>query len=430
LLRLRQLTGFWLNRRTRLELTAPVRVLVVTFNRTLKGYITALAEQQVGGRANLDLTVTTCAKWARELTPSMKQVESDVRAAKLRQLGHSLIADQHFLEDEVDYVLGRFLPADLSQYLSCSRDGRGTSPRVDRSLRQQLLEQVILPYNSWKESGGVCDWNDRVVEVHHSGVAKPYDIIIADEAQDLAANEVRALMRSAADPSSVTFVLDAAQRIYPRGFTWKEAGVSIGSGDSHRLGKNYRNTVETCQFAMHILEGMELGDDGTFPDFKSCTQHGPKPKLLKGLYSDQVAYAIDYLKAHVDLSNESVAFLKPKGGAWFDFLKLTLAKESFKYVTLTREDEWPEGAVNIALSTMSSAKGLEFDHVFILGLNQKVTPHGSEVDDSSLLWLRRLLAMAVTRARKAVILGSKPSEVSTLISFFDPKTFDEVIRVF
>lgn len=52
-----------------------------------------------------------------------------------------------------------------------------------------------------------------------------------------------------------------------------------------------------------------------------ATRHGPKPIVCKGLYSQQVKYAIDHIKNNVDLQNESVAFLKPKGGQWFYEIK-------------------------------------------------------------------------------------------------------------
>src|SRR5262245_28229689 len=58
-LRLKQLAGAWLSRRERLKIAAPVRILVITFNRTLRGYMAELAEGQVRARTDLDLTVST-----------------------------------------------------------------------------------------------------------------------------------------------------------------------------------------------------------------------------------------------------------------------------------------------------------------------------------------------------------------------------------
>ncbi|MCC5073946.1 3'-5' exonuclease [Xanthomonas campestris] len=93
---------------------------------------------------------------------------------------------------------------------------------------------------------------------------------------------------------------------------------------------------------------------------------------------------------------------------------------------MTRESEWPEGPENVALCTFHSAKGLEFDYVFILGLSSEATPHGDEDHDDQLWVLRRLLAVAVARARKQVFIGYKIGEQSELVKFFTPHTFQEV----
>ena len=51
----------------------------------------------------------------------------------------------------------------------------------------------------------------------------------------------------------------------------------------------------------------------------------------------------------------------------------------------------------VGLSTLHSAKGLEFDHVVVLGLNGgELMPHGESEDDAQLTNYRRLVAMAIT----------------------------------
>ncbi len=77
----------------------------------------------------------------------------------------------------------------------------------------------------------------------------------------------------------------------------------------------------------------------------------------------------------------------------------------------------------MALSTFHSAKGLEFDYVFILGFNDENMPHADAEMDDEVFVLRKLLAVAVARARKAVILGYKPGEESRLVQYFAPGTF-------
>ena len=363
LLRLRQLTAFWLERRSREEIAAPVRVLVVTYNRTLRGYINELATQQIVGRANLDLEISTFAHWAKDLLPKQTILSSNNARSKILELGSSMSLEDDFLVNEVDYLLGRFKPDDIASYLDCKRTGRGNHPRMEKLLRRKLVNEVVVPFMIWKEKENVVDWNDLAVQVAAISSPARYDVIIADEVQDFTANQIRALMHFANRPSSITFVLDAAQRIYPASFKWVEAGVTVQSSRSHRLGNNHRNTKQICQFAIPLLDGLQIDDDGTMPNLDSCQTSGDRPLILRGKYNQQVAFVMKYIEENVDLSQESIAFLKPKGGQRFNYLEGQLTAHSYRYVCLTRKEDWPDGSENIALSTMHSAKGLEFDYV-------------------------------------------------------------------
>jgi superfamily I DNA/RNA helicase len=402
-------------------------VLVLTFNRTLEGYVTALAESQIEGGDDLDLTVTTFAKWATRLLGERRIIDENEGRSILTPLCAKLTSNTEFLVQEVEYALGRFLPERIGEYVHCRREGRGAVPRCDAVLRQRLIREVIEPYAEWKRRAGRRDWNDLAVALAHARAARPYDVVVADEAQDLSANQLRAIMNHVSAESSVTFILDAVQRIYPRGFTWSEVGIDILPGQSYRLTRNHRNTIQIAQFARALVSGITLDDDGTLPDLRACDRNGPLPLVIKGKYIPQVDYVINNVFPGIDFERESVAFLKPRGGRYFDRLESMLRAAEHEYVTITRNPDWPSGTENIALSTMYSAKGLEFDHVFILGLSQDVTPHGSDPEDSSALQLRKLLAVAATRARTSLIIGFKPGEESQLSRYFEPGTFTEVI---
>ncbi|KEP74536.1 hypothetical protein HR12_08330 [Microbacterium sp. SUBG005] len=434
LLRLTHLCGQWLSRKQRLQLADPVRVLVLTYNKTLEGYIHELAEMQVAGNATLAaavrsdelrLQVSTFGKWAMDLLPLGSSPDIDACKALLATLVGALPQlPARFVEDEVEYVLGRFPTADLESYLPCVREGRGTSPRMDTPTRRQLLDQVIYPYLAEKRRRGLRDWHD-ITAAATAATDGVWDIVIIDEAQDFAANQVRTLMAHVADSHSVTFVMDAAQRIYPRSFTWREAGVTVSA--SKKLERNYRNTAEIASFARSLLEGMSIGDDGTLPDFTHASSNGAKPRLLVGKYSAQLEWVLKNVVRTANLRDESVAFLHPLGGGWFHYLKQGLRTADVPFVQLTRASSWPGGEETVALSTIHSAKGLEFDHVIILGLNQQVTPHGDGDGDAQLETLRRLLAMGIGRARTSVTLGLKAGEESDLVAMLDNSTYERVV---
>lgn len=415
-----------LRRRARDESKRPVRVLVLTFNRTLRGYVEALVRQQVAQSGEVELDVMTFAKWAQSILNNPQMLDGDECNRKLRSLGAGLDLGDYLVE-EAEYVAGRFLPTNLDAYLTARREGRGSMPKVDKPLREQLLTEVIRPYNTWKDKQNGVDWNDLAVRVSAKKYYE-YDIVVIDEGQDFAANQVRAVMKQLAAPHSVTFVLDTVQRIYARGFTWAEVGVTLRPENSYRLVVNYRNTKQIAALAASMLHELEIDDDGSIPDLKKCEREGALPKVLVGKYSDQMKYAIDYIRTKIDLSKESVAFLHPKGFSWFNTLKQGLTSAKLGFVQITRSSNWPEGVENIALSTLHSAKGLEFDHVIILGVNAEVIPSGElAFGDDRNTAARKLLAMGVTRAKKSVILGHKEDEASKLMGMFDRKTYKKVV---
>lgn len=223
LLRLGEQIRVRLDRRLRYGRVAPVRALVLTFNRTLEGYITELAYHSVPDDEALHLEISTFASWARSLVGDVtilnhRQAKALLRPHLIRLVDPSRL---DFFIDEVFYTLGRFEPENLGDYLTVVREGRGDAPRVTRVRRAALLENVLPAYSAAKHERGVIDWNDLAVRAADAEADRLYDIVIVDEAQDFSANQVRAVLRHLQQPShNTTFVLDAIQRIYPQYFKW------------------------------------------------------------------------------------------------------------------------------------------------------------------------------------------------------------------
>ncbi len=422
LLRLRTIIGVFVSRKGRLKTSQPVRILVLTYNRTLSGYIKALARQQVVETKEIDLQISTFAKWAMNNVGMPKIVTPTSVRAKIAEFGKGIGLETRFLVEEADYILGRFEHDKFENYLTASRVGRGVSPRVERATREAILNRVVNPYQAWKKDIGRLDWNDLAFKAATSKICEPYDIVIADETQDFSANEIRAVRNHVADVHSLTFIVDSAQRIYARGFTWRECGITVRPENTHRLQKNYRNTIEIAQFAAGIVEGMVIDDDATMPDFTKSTRHGPKPVVMRGTFTNQLVHVVEFI-SNLDLNSESVAILHPLGGGWFKAVRETLGRNKLAFVEISRESEWPDGDENIALSTIPSAKGLEFDHVVMIGLNAELFEHGSDEEDDRLTRLRRSVAMAVGRARKSVIIGYKKSDEPALVRYMKASTF-------
>ncbi len=67
-------------------------------------------------------------------------------------------------------------------------------------------------------------------------------------------------------------------------------------------------------------------------------------------------------------------------------------------------DAWEDDRDKITLMTLHAAKGLEFDHVLIAGVEDSIIPHSRHLEEGNLDEERRLLYVGVTRARKTVRL--------------------------
>lgn len=428
LLKLRTSVAFYLNRARRQAEPRPVKVLVLTFNRTLRGYINELTERQLGQEPLISLEIATFNKWAQRLTGARNILDLDVASAHLRRLASAAGLESEFAVEEAQYVLGRFHIDELDDYLSARRDGRGVTPRMERPARQQLLELVIRPYLQFKTENDQTDWGDLACELADTQLEQ-YDVIVVDETQDFSANEVRAVLNQRSADASVTFVLDSAQRIYSRNFSWVEVGVNLRPEKSHTLQTNYRNTRQIAQFASAMLTGLPIDDNGTMPNYATARADGPKPIVLRGSYRDQVRGAIEFLR-DIDLTQQSVAFLHYKG--WFRDLIPALNRAGLPFVNLTGSPVWPEGPENIALCTLHSSKGLEFDHVIMIGLDGSVLQVDMPDNEDQIdvaehepsARLRRLVAMGVGRARESVLIGFKPSDAPDIMHFVNDELYE------
>lgn len=404
---------------------SPIKTLVLSFNRTLAGYIEGLISDSIKtGAIPIEVENETFANWAR-LHLGRPLIDDERRKSYFLSKCGTLGLDKDFILDEIDYLRGRFLHNELDNYLTVERTGRGLSPQVNRVTRQTLIN-IVREYVQFLENNDLDDWHTQC-EKMITNRCLGYDIIVVDETQDFSANQIRAVLNNLNNDYYLTFVIDTIQKLYPRGFSWTETGLDMRGAAYFRLGENHRNTVEIATFAASVTHGLTIDDDGSISDFTKATRHGPKPIVCKGKYSQQVRYAINYIQNNVNLDNESVAFLKPKGGQWFDEIKRQLSSNHLPYVILTKNRSWPRGPENIALSTMNSAKGLEFDHIIILGMNNVNMQHQDDENDDRLQQLRRLLGMAISRAKESVLIGYKEDEKTDLVDYFTADTFDEVI---
>ena len=74
-------------------------------------------------------------------------------------------------------------------------------------------------------------------------------------------------------------------------------------------------------------------------------------------------------------------------------------------VLINGDEERNASAGAVRLMTIHNAKGLEFDYVFVLGLNEGVFPTKKAINEQSVSEERRLMYVAMTRAQKQLFLS-------------------------
>ena len=140
-------------------------------------------------------------------------------------------------------------------------------------------------------------------------------------------------------------------------------------------------------------------------------------------------------------SSDEVA-AKRMGNVWFliDSLKNILEKDESGESTiedaiaklvlrdmLERQEE-EEDSDRVQLMTLHASKGLEYPHVFIMGMEEEILPHRSSIEADSVEEERRLAYVGITRARKtlAFTFAAKRRQFGEIIDCAPSRFLDEI----
>ena len=124
---------------------------------------------------------------------------------------------------------------------------------------------------------------------------------------------------------------------------------------------------------------------------------------------DQTGLERQYAKENTEEAQSRMENIAEFRGAVTAFAQLSEESSLEDYLEnvalVTDLDRSGEAGDTVTMMTLHSAKGLEFDHVFIVGTEENIFPSARSLDDPGRLEEeRRLMYVGITRARKALCL--------------------------
>lgn len=314
----------------------------------------------------------------------------------------------------------------LCYNISLSRNIRHMIRRKQRTSYEEESreESPILVYNfhEWlKEELGV--YRDQSIPEllekmdRGDGRFPRYEAILIDEGQDFQP-EWLALVSRLLNPETQSLLLveDRAQTIYPRRRSYKQDTGLDFRGRSRILTINYRNTAPIVRFSWEFYQTFasvdSLGEDKEKEDVEIIAPHsslrqGPEPVVCRFSSmreeTDFVAAEIRRLRGEegIPLSRMLILY-RVKTNGTIDAIRSSLKRAGLPFTWIAADQEakrsFDPTAPTVKISTIDSSKGLDFDAVFVVHVDQLPFIQQEIRREASLLYI------AMTRAKKYLTL--------------------------
>lgn len=343
----------------------------------------------------------------------------EIWQSALNQAPADLALDDQFYRDEWEKVVQVQGITDRENYVKASRTGRGRRlSRRDRLSVWAVFEEyrALLNARRWRELTDAVRDARNIIESRSQVL--PYVAVVVDEAQDMSP-EVFRLIRQLVAPSvnDIFITGDAHQRIYGHKVILSHCGIDI-RGRSRKLRINYRTTEQTRKWAVALLNGRTIDDlDGGKDDHKGYKSllDGDEPQIT--LYDDFA----EECKALIERINMFVASGIPLSSICVvcrtnDLLAQyegAIASNGLVTYRIRRSISDDRQKPGVRLATMHRVKGLEFDHVLVVGLNEGIMPLNAAMIADNPFELqendtqeRALLYVAATRAKISLSISA------------------------
>jgi UvrD-like helicase C-terminal domain/Nuclease-related domain/AAA domain len=243
-----------------------------------------------------------------------------------------------------------------------------------------------------------------------------FDAVLIDEGQDFNDDMLRILLALLRPGGQLVISLDSYQDLYMRRPSWKSLGINA-SGRTHYLKKVYRNTKEIFEFTQCFI-GQETKVDNQLallPEDSSF--HGDAPEILKFRDSGDLEEFLvkdlkdcvnraEYRRSEIAIIYDDKVYVSD--GFSYDnrALPMRLLRSledsgipaTWVSQNVGSKEMYDVTTDRVSLISIHSSKGLDFDLVYIVGLDHI---HPTEETRQKLI---SLVYVAITRAKYRVVI--------------------------
>ncbi len=256
-----------------------------------------------------------------------------------------------------------------------------------------------------------------------------FDVIMIDESQDFHPSWLKALLLMLNGKTNFLLLAeDPNQKIYPRSFSYKDAGINVvGGGKVYNLPVSYRSTKEIVLTASKLVSTSnwddfykkfleEIGGDqketimtktGKYPeitfknDYTAICDHIVSD-IIKKVKNEGYSYSdfgIIYLTRNklAATENQKNLFANNEDVDYINTLRAVLSSNKIPNFWLSENKEskmcYDQFKQEVTLTTIFSAKGLEFEVAYLVGVELYPWSKRNQRENASMLYV------AMTRAK-------------------------------
>ena len=196
-------------------------------------------------------------------------------------------------------------------------------------------------------------------------------------------------------PSTLEKLANYANR---RGASLCEAGYELGLGQvlADRPLQRIRRFIE---WVAHFSDRMQRGDLlSAITDMVD--------DLCYKTWLEDISRDIPAAERKMENVNELIAWIEHLVNSSSEDLSLSQLVQQMTLIDmLDRDDDTSEIPDCVQLMTLHSAKGLEFPHVYMVGMEENLLPHYVSMQEDSIEEERRLAYVGITRAQRSLVFS-------------------------